>query len=262
MQARCRHLCMEPPTGPPLDDHQYTVAGLHAYEGIYGKDFVSPGGRRTTAEYLNMLDWQPGLEVLDVGCGLGGALFMMATDFDASVVGIDLSKNMADAAAERAARYGLADQVSVVHGDILTHELPHAFDIIHSREVFLHIHDKQALFAKLFDLLKPSGQLLFTNYCSSPDEPTEEFAAYITEFGYDFRTLDEMAALLAEAGFTDVEAIDQTDKFIEIHHRELDGLAESGLTQDDQDELRVGWLAKIERAEQGEQRWGLFRASR
>lgn len=257
-----KRLDMEPPTGPPLDDHQYTVAGLHAYEGIYGKDFVSPGGRRTTAGYLNLLTWEPGLRVLDVGCGLGGALFMMATDYGASVVGIDLSKNMADAAAERAEAYGLTNKVIVVNGDIVTYQFPHAFDIIHSREVFLHIHDKQALFAKLYQSLKPGGQLLFTNYCSGPGQPTEEFAAYITEFGYDFRTLEEMATLLTEAGFINVEAIDQTDKFIEIHHRELDGLGESGLTQEDQDELRVGWLAKIDRAERGEQRWGLFRASR
>lgn len=253
---------MESDTGPALDDHQYTVAGLRAYEGIYGKDFVSPGGRGTTAEYLNMLSWQPGLNVLDVGCGLGGALFMMASDYGANAFGIDLSENMATAANERATAYGLSDHVTVVHGDIVAYDSPYQFDVVHSREVFIHIHDKQALFAKLYDSLKPGGQLLFTNYCGGPDEPTEAFAQYIAEFGYDMRTLDETAALLSEAGFVGVQATDQTDKFIEIHHQELNELGESGLTANEQAELRVGWLAKIERAKQGEQRWGLFMATR
>lgn len=247
--------------GSALDDHQYTVAGLRAYEGIYGRDFVSPGGRRTTAELLNLLDWQPGLSVLDVGCGLGGAMFMMATDFEATVFGIDLSHHMADAAAQRCAAHGLAEQVTVVHGDILTVELPHRFDIVHSREVFLHIHDKASLFRTLHEALTPGGRLLFTDYCCGPDQPTAAFTEYVTEFGYDLRTIDEVGALLRDAGFADIVVTDQTDEFIAIHNRELDELGESGLTEEDQQELRVGWLAKIERAERGEQRWGLFQAA-
>lgn len=253
---------MEPTDGPPLDEHQYTVAGLRAYEGIYGRDFVSPGGRRTTADILARLDWRPAMSVLDVGCGLGGAIFMIATDFGGAAVGIDLSTHMAEAAAERATNYGLDASVTVLHGDIMTHELPSGFDIVHSREVFLHIHDKPALFARLLDLLVPEGQLLFTDYCRGLGLATSEFDEYVTEFGYDLRTVDEIGMLLSEAGFTNVRATDQTNEFISIHQRELDELGDSGLTTDEQDELRTGWLAKIERAEQGEQRWGMFEARR
>jgi phosphoethanolamine N-methyltransferase len=247
--------------GPALDDHQYTVAGLRSYEAIYGRDFVSPGGRRTTAEIFDELTWRPGQTVLDVGCGLGGAAFMMASDHAAQVLAIDLSRNMVDEAAKRCQSYGLSDQVTMVHGDILTHELPHQFDLIHSREVFLHIHDKAGLFGILRDSLKPGGTLLFTDYCCGPDQPSEAFQSYVTEFGYDLRTVDEIGTLLTDAGFGGVSATDQTQRFIDIHHRELEELANTDLSQSDQDELRVGWLSKIDRAERGEQRWGWFQAT-
>lgn len=253
---------MEVANGPGLDDHQYTVAGLRGYEAIYGRDFVSPGGRRTTTEILDAVEWSPGQSVLDVGCGLGGAAFMMALEHRATVFGIDLSRNMAEEAARRCAAYDLTDQVELVHGDILTYEPADDFDLVHSREVFLHIHDKPGLFAKLHDSLRPGGRLLFTDYSRGPDEPRGSFRSYVQEFGYDLRTMEEIVELINAAGFTDVVATDKTQQFIEIHQRELAELPTTDLGQADQDELRLGWLAKIDRAERGEQRWAWFQATR
>lgn len=246
--------------GPPLDDHQYTVAGLASYEAIYGRDFVSPGGRTTTAELLATLPWSHGCTALDVGCGLGGAAFMMATEHSADVLGIDLSKNMIDEAIKRCDDYGLSGQVTLRHGDILTLDLPHRFDIIHSREVFLHIHDKPTLFKVLHNSLNPGGSLLFTDYCCGGEQPSDAFREYLDEFGYDLRTVDEIGSLLSNAGLSDVVATDMTAQFIEIHEREIDQLENTSLTEADQQELRTGWLAKIDRAERGEQRWGRFEA--
>ncbi len=41
------------------------------------------------------------LQVLDVGCGIGGGNFYMARDFGVDVLGIDLSQNMLAIAHER-----------------------------------------------------------------------------------------------------------------------------------------------------------------
>lgn len=47
------------------------------------------------------LELEPGQKVLDVGCGIGGGDFYMASTFDVEVVGIDLSVNMISFALEQ-----------------------------------------------------------------------------------------------------------------------------------------------------------------
>ena len=61
---------------------------------------------------------------------------------------------------------------------------------------------------------------------------------------------------LKRAGFTQVRGMDWTDRFVDIHRRELEHLPEAGLADKDATELEQGWRAKIARARNGEQRWG------
>ena len=84
-----------------LDAGQYTDEGISKYEEIYGRDFVSPGGIETAREFVGRLDLRPGMQVLDAGCGLGGAAFVMARDYGASVTGVDVSANMIRRATDR-----------------------------------------------------------------------------------------------------------------------------------------------------------------
>ncbi len=40
----------------------------------------------------------------------------------------------------------------------------HFYDIVHSRDVILHIEDKVALFRHLYYTLKPGGTIMVTDY--------------------------------------------------------------------------------------------------
>lgn len=92
----------------------------------------------TTKEFVNMLDLKAGQRVLDVGCGIGGGDFYMAEEFDAEVVGIDLSVNMISFALERSIGRKCAVEFAVA--DCTTIEYPDAsFDVIYSRDTILHI---------------------------------------------------------------------------------------------------------------------------
>jgi cyclopropane-fatty-acyl-phospholipid synthase len=53
---------------------------------------------------LGKLDLKPGMTLLDIGCGWGGALERAITKFDVNVVGITLSKAQSDYARERLAK--------------------------------------------------------------------------------------------------------------------------------------------------------------
>ena len=243
-----------------LDSTQYTVASIEKYESVFGKDFISPGGKNTALELTQRLGIRPAQRVLDVGCGLGGSAFLLATCYDAMVDGIDLSHNMIDIAKQRLDAHGLSDKVMLFQGDCLALEADCVYDAIYSRDVFLHIHDKPALFTNLRTLLRDGGQLLFTDYCCGPKPWGDDFAAYVEQRQYDLHTLDEYAVLVRQAGFRDVRSEDRTGQFIQIAKQDIATISRLALDEQTRAALTADWCGKIERAERGEQRWGLIEA--
>lgn len=245
-----------------LDTGQYTAEGIRRYERIYGRGFISPGGVATAREFIAMLDLKPGARVLDAGCGIGGAAFLMAKEHGAVVEGIDLSANMIDRAAGRCRSLGLQSQVTFRHGDLLALDAENHFDAVYSRDVILHVGDKRKLFAVFRRALKAGGRLLVTDYCRGDGPASEAFERYVRERAYHLITIEEYERVLRSAGFTGVRALDLTHRFIEIHAGELARMEQSGDAAGELSELSAGWREKIERASGGEQRWGLFLASK
>ena len=245
-----------------LDSGQYSRLAIEKYEAVYGHNFISPGGLTTAQEFCAMLDLRPALKVLDIGCGIGGSAFHMAEQYGVQVHGLDLSTNMLAIARERCLALGLTDQVTFTQGDILAYAGVAAYDRIYSRDVFLHIHAKARLFAVIQQALAPDGLLLFTDYCCGEGEKSPEFAAYIQQRNYALCTVAEYCQLLAQAGFEVLRAEDRTAHFIQILEVEMKNLPTDRFDAQTLGELRRAWQDKIFRAQQGEQRWGLFIARR
>ncbi|CAD5190557.1 unnamed protein product [Musa acuminata subsp. malaccensis] len=250
-----------------LDNVQYKSNGILRYERVFGDGFVSTGGIETTKEFVAKLELKPGQKVLDVGCGIGGGDFYMAENFDVDVVGIDLSINMVSFALERAIGRKCAVEFEVADCTKKTYP-ENTFDVIYSRDTILHIQDKPTLFRSFFKWLKPGGKLLISDYCKKLGTPSDDFAAYIKQRGYDLHDVDAYGQMLKNAGFNKVIAEDRTNQFLEVLQRELDAveMGKEGFirdfSQEDYDEIVNGWKAKLKRSSVGEQRWGLFIAQK
>ncbi len=63
-----------------------------------------------------------------------------------SVEGIDLSRNMIEMARQRCRALGLEAQVTFRHGDLMALGANRRFDAVYSRDVFVHVEKKPALF--------------------------------------------------------------------------------------------------------------------
>jgi phosphoethanolamine N-methyltransferase len=158
-----------PAATPKFDNHgQYSRTGILRYEMIFGEGYISTGGVATTEDLCNRLgsSLKPGVRVLDVGSGIGGAAFHLADVYGAKVIGIDLAEEMVNIALERAAQRGMSDSVKTLLGDVLETSFPEPFDIIWSRDAFMHIPDKPKLFSRLYQLLAPDGKLVITDYAA------------------------------------------------------------------------------------------------
>ncbi|CAI7927801.1 unnamed protein product, partial [Closterium sp. NIES-54] len=219
------------------EQQQYSLEGILRYEHIYGRGFVSTGGRASTLALLPLLSLTPKHQVLDVGCGLGGSALFMAETYGASVHAIDLSPTMISLAIERSRNIRAADATSAPTStsasvpvlqfevaDCLTRDFPDAsFDCIYTRDTLLHIQDKPFLFARFHRWLKPGGRVLITDYCSGKDKPeewSEEFRCYVVQRGYHLVTVRRYSEMLQAAGFHVLKAEDRSQQFLGILEEE------------------------------------------
>jgi phosphoethanolamine N-methyltransferase len=249
---------------------QYSRKGILRYEKIFGANYISTGGPETTDYLCAKLGdkLRPGLRVLDVGSGIGGAAFHLAKAHGASVVGIDLSPEMVDIALERAREAGVGDSVTFILGDIMTTDLDGRFDVIWSRDALMHVADKPALFSRLYELTAPGGRLVITDYARGAGDVSEEFLAYAEKTGYHLTDPAGYGKLLEGAGFSDVVVEDATGKFVDILKREPARLAANrddflqSFSEEDLDYLSERWAMKVRFCEAGDMKWGIYRADK
>jgi cyclopropane-fatty-acyl-phospholipid synthase len=121
----------------------------------------------------NKLELQPGMRVLDVGCGWGSFAIHAAREYGVEVVGITLSEPQAELARERVAQAGVAEKVEIRVQDY--RRLPRSsFDAIASIGMSEHVGENQIdVYAQsLFGLLQPGGLLL--NHAIAALDPAAE----------------------------------------------------------------------------------------
>ena len=162
---------------------------------------------------------EPGVKILDLGCGTGlelGEYF--ALNPTARVTGIDLAAGMLRALEEKFP----ARDVTLICGSYFDEPFGEGFDGAVSVESLHHFtkEDKIPLYRKLYDALKPGGAFILTDYFSLTDEEEQYHRAEllrlkaqqgITDTGfYHYDTpltvQHETDALLA-AGFSTVEVL-------------------------------------------------------
>jgi cyclopropane-fatty-acyl-phospholipid synthase len=107
------------------------------------------------------LGLQPGMRLLDVGCGWGGMVLHAAAEHGVRAVGVTISERQADLATKRVADAGLADLVEIRLQDYRDVD-DGPYDAISSIGMFEHVGFKQlhAYFGRLHELLRPEGRLL------------------------------------------------------------------------------------------------------
>lgn len=176
------------------------------------------GGRLATIAFAQEFGLRPGMRLLDIGCGLGGAARYFADAHGCQVSGIDLSTEYVNVANALAARVGLAGRVSCQAGSALALPFaPGSFDAAYMFHVGMNIEDKSRLFAEVRRVLAPSG--LFGIYDvmrlahGDLSYPVPWASGSESSFVADAATYQR---LLAAAGFEVLKQRDRRDFALEI----------------------------------------------
>jgi len=118
--------------------------------------------RTSPMEFFAPLALRPGLDVLDVGCGTGDFLRLLAPIVSpGTAVGVDLSETMIAEAHQRSAEN--VGNLSFRVGSVLELPFPaESFDRVIATQLLLHVPDPQRALVEIKRVLTPSGVVSIT----------------------------------------------------------------------------------------------------
>tara|TARA_Y100001960_G_C14609559_1_gene795021 strand:+ start:213 stop:998 length:786 start_codon:yes stop_codon:yes gene_type:complete len=255
------------------DEGEYGQKQIKTLELIWGEGFLSPGGAKEVDLVLNK-KLIKGLKVLDIGCGCGGAAFHLINNHEAShVTGVDVEKEVIDRANEL--KLKLNDQSKVTFEVIDPGPLKfedNTFNVVFSKDTFLHIKDKERLALDLYRILKPGGFLCVSDWMRIDDNPpSKNMEEYIELEGLSMEmcSLQRYSSALDEAGFINIQINDRNLWYLGLAKKELSDLKtiyRKKLNQilgvEDTELTIKTWEKMVEVIEQGEHRPGHFYAEK
>ena len=162
-------------------------------------------GKQATRELASLVPIKPNMKVLDIGCGVGGPVRTLASEFSADVYGIELVEEYFQTAKILSELLHMAEKTKFFHGSALA--LPfdsNSFDVVWMQHMNMNIEDKSKLFSEVSRVLKEDGKIALYEICKGTGSsesfylpvpwansetinhlvPTEEFISIIKNKGF------------------------------------------------------------------------------
>lgn len=213
---------------PRADDVQHMFDRIAGRYDLLNRIMTGGVDRRWRRAAVRTVGAAPGVRALDVCCGTGDLAFLLA-DAGAGVIGLDFSANMLEVARRRAGERGdRGGSVEFVQGDALA--LPFEDDSFDALTVAFGVRNVERLggaFEEFARVLRPGG----TVACLEITRPANRIAggfyrvwfdrvvpvvgglisgdreaySYLPQSTLDFPRPRELAELMRESGFADVD---------------------------------------------------------
>jgi glycine/sarcosine/dimethylglycine N-methyltransferase len=175
-------------------DNFYAIVwgGEDIHVGMYDTpdEDIAQASRRTVEKMAELVTITPSTRVLDIGAGFGGSARYLARTFGCQVTCLNLSEVENERNRRLNEEQGLADLVDVVDGSF--EDLPFqdkAYDLVWSQDAFLHSGDRVRVLEEAVRVMKPGGQLVFTDPMSADGTRREALIPIL-----DRLSLDTMAS--------------------------------------------------------------------
>jgi cyclopropane-fatty-acyl-phospholipid synthase len=144
------------------------------------------------------LGLEPGMRLLDVGCGWGGMVMHAAKHYGVHALGVTLSRKQAEWGQKAIAEAGLTELAEIRHLDYRD-VAESGFDAVSSIGLTEHIGKAQlgAYFQSLHDKLRPGGRLL--NHCiTRPDTKPAKVGGFLNRYVFPDGELESPGYLMTQ----------------------------------------------------------------
>ena len=143
----------------------WSPARCEVVQRLWGDGFSSPGEAEHVMMLVKPLGLNETMSVLDLNPGLGGSTRVIAESTGAWVTGLEADADLVAAGMEISVKAGMAKKAPIVLYTPPKIELDGtAMDAVISKEALYAMPEKELLFEEIFKALKPTGQVLFTDY--------------------------------------------------------------------------------------------------
>ena len=143
---------------------------LEVMQEIWGRGMSGPGDESYIMRLVKPLGLKPEHTVIDVGAGLGGMTRVISEKFDIWMTGLESDREVADAGMELSTMAGLAKRAPIHYFDMDHYEFrENSTDCVISKEALYLVEDKDRLLTEIIRMVKPRGQILFTDYVLAED---------------------------------------------------------------------------------------------
>ena len=182
------------------------------------------GDRTVETDYATLIPiLNPGLKVLDVGCGTGAISAGIAKHVGPTgrVVGIDNTGNFIDSGKET---YGKIGNLVLIHADLFDWNADEKFDLIVSARVLQWLKNPKDALTKMKSLLRPGGvvSILDYNHSALQWEPLppqsmltfyDAFLRWRADAGMNNQIANDLPEYFFETGFHSIEVINADEVY-------------------------------------------------
>ncbi len=198
---------------------RWTDKRVAIVQQVWGEGYCSPGGEEFVLKAVKPLGLNPALNLLDFGCGLGGAARSIVDEFGVCVTGFEADATLTKIGRQMAKAADQEKRAPIHQYFPNKFEVKSkSYDCVISKEALFTVEDKEKLLAKFVDGIKDRGHLLIIDYMideaksesgnldawmeGEPDHPfpwsVQQYTGALENLGFDIHAAHDVTSALRE----------------------------------------------------------------